>query len=175
MGNASLNKQLSNENINIALELFVHGLQFYLKLISNYTMILDSVRGFENQLVKTNQVEELYENLFAFLKCSLNKNVSTDVSKNRTKTENTKFGYLFKFYISLFMQYVNVCFNAHLKKGKDMLINELKCIQHYFKKDRFIEYKSDCTKKELDELKYSSKLFDIIELILKYTDRFEKL
>jgi hypothetical protein len=50
----------------------------------------------------------------------------------------------------------------------------LACIRAYFKQDRFAYYKTECTNKELEELKHSPKLFDINELILKYAYQFQK-
>ncbi len=105
------------ENSNTAIELFVHGLKFYLKVLSNYFVILDSVRGFEVQLVKSERVEQLYANLFEFLKSSLDSEKCESVKKFKTVEESSKYGYLFKFYVSLLMQYVMICFNAQLKKS----------------------------------------------------------
>lgn len=110
------------ENASTAMELFVHGLQFYLKLLSNYFVILDSVRGFEVQLVKSNHVDQFYTNLFEFLKSSLDsekcETSSSSSKKSKTNQEPvSKYGYLFKFYVSLLMQYVLICFNAQLKKS----------------------------------------------------------
>ena len=104
------------------MELFIHGLKFYLKHLSNFYTILDSVRGFEVQLVKTNQVENFYEQLFAFLKESLDVASVSDAKKRKTssKVEQSKYGYLLKFYVSLFLQYMSICFNAQLKKGKKL-------------------------------------------------------
>lgn len=109
------------ENASTAMELFVHGLQFYLKLLSNYFVILDSVRGFEVQLVKSNRVEQFYANLFEFLKSSLDSEKcesSSSSKKGKAGQEAvSKYGYLFKFYVSLLMQYMMICFNAQLKKS----------------------------------------------------------
>ena len=115
-------KELMTENASTAMDLFLHGLQFYLKLLSNYFVILDSVRGFEVQLVKSNHVEQFYTNLFEFLKNSLDsqKCEASSSSSKKSKTSQevlSKYGYLFKFYVSLLMQYVMICFNAQLKKS----------------------------------------------------------
>ncbi len=98
------------------MELFFHGLKFYLKLLSNYYVILDAVRGFEAPFVKANLLEKFYTKMFAFLKKALDRPV--DIKTGATKADQSKYGYLFKVYVSLFLQFVVCCFNYQLKRGE---------------------------------------------------------
>jgi hypothetical protein len=104
----------------MALELFVHGLKFYLKAMSNYYLILDSVRGIEVTIAKLNRVDEFYHLLFDFIIKSLQDdtiNENDQVSKNevskssRTDTPSeSKQAYLLKFYISVYFQVIYIFF-----------------------------------------------------------------
>lgn len=83
-------------------------------------MLLDSIRGFEMKLIKTSHVEKFYAIFLKFLQHSLVIDDNDDelVECKKVKGEVSKFGHLLKFYMSLFLQYVFICFNAQLKKGK---------------------------------------------------------
>ncbi len=112
----ALKKELISEDINAAMELFFHGLKFYLKLLSNQYVIMDSIRGFEAPFVKADLLEHFYTRMFAFLKQALDKPIETKKGIT-SKTEYSKYGYLFKIYVSIFLQFVVCCFNYQLKKG----------------------------------------------------------
>jgi len=58
--------------------------------------------------------------------------------------------------------------------GKEILLDELSSISGYFKKERLVEFINECTKKDLDDLKHSNKLFEAVHLILKYSSQFQK-
>jgi len=97
------------------MELFFHALKFYLKLLANYYVILDAIRGFELLFVKANLLEKFYTKMFAFLKEALDRSV--DIKTGATKADQSKCGYLFKVYASIFLQFVVCCFNNQLKTG----------------------------------------------------------
>lgn len=51
----------------------------------------------------------------------------------------------------------------------------MKVISSYFKRSTFAEYKPECTRKELDDLKHTTTILEITELTIKYSEQLNKL
>ena len=141
--------------------------------MSSYHLILDSVRGFEVTFVKMNRLDQFYEMLFDFVHSSLTKTEEQAGDKKSGKPlGQTKIGYLLKFYISLFLQYVTVCYNSQLPEGKIVIVTELARLRQLFTKENMRDFY--LTSREKAELECTNQLFDLVQLVLNYSLQFQK-
>ena len=70
----------------MAIKLFVHGVKFYFKILSNFIIIFDSIKIYEMNFAKTSHFEYLYESLFKFFYDAIN--IVEKPSSRQTLTSN---------------------------------------------------------------------------------------
>lgn len=189
--NQSINKDLIVTNPNVAMNLFIHGVKFYAKYLSNFYIVFDSIRIFEFTFIKNNQLDHFYQVMFDFLFKSItdeeccNSLSKMDPKKSSKHDINPIFDhrmkqiYLFKTYISLFIHYSAICHSNDIPKAKEMIQDHYSRLKLCFQ-NRPAQLKSTdlCNKQELkaemNDIETTDDVFNLIDLIAQYTNQFKK-
>ncbi len=189
--NQSINKDLILTNPNVAMNLFIHGVKFYTKYLSNFYTVFDSIRIFEFTFIKNNQLEHFYQVMFDFLFKSItdeeccNSLAKIDPKKSAKHDINPIFDhrmkqiYLLKTFISLFIHYSAVCHSNDIPKAKEMILDhysKLKlCFQNRSPQLKSIEL---CNKQELkveiNDIETADDVLNLIDLISQYANQYKK-
>jgi hypothetical protein len=167
-------------DITTSLKLYLHGAKFYLKLLSSFYILLSSLRLYEVNLIRAKKFTEFYDDFFEFLLESIEKRRDDEIEMDlpipvneRQEVANT-ICFVFKFLLSVFIQYRTVCLTA----------NELVCISQssemiskykgYFDRiKKIVEKKMQfLSHKNKQELKAYTHFIELYELIQSYIKQF---
>ena len=186
----------------MAIKLFVHGVKFYIKILSNFYVIFDSIKIYETNFLKSDNFEYMYESLLEFLFESINKIEKSSSPPSSALTKKTqssgassapgyiitkmdldgkdpneaKYIYLRKFYLALVFHYATVCYCNDLTKEKRLIDDHTSKLAVCFSK-KLIDSSINMSKldrSDLKDLESYSMQSKLFTLILKYLSQFKK-